>query len=91
MSRQLALDMAAIDLNRTTVAFGHDNDTFGWYFYPRIQSPPTEKSNIAATARLLWSGGPTEHYDSQTLGNRTWDARVRSADRDAELCTPCRL
>ncbi|PQO45271.1 hypothetical protein C5Y93_15040 [Blastopirellula marina] len=67
MSRQLALDMAAIDLNRTTVAFGHDNDTFGWYFYPRIQSPPTEKSNIAATARLLWSGGPTEHYDRKHL------------------------
>lgn len=67
MSRQLALDMAAIDLNRTAVAFSHDNDTFGWYFYPRIQSPPTEKSNIAALARLLWSNGPTQHYDRKHL------------------------
>lgn len=67
MSRQLALDMATIDLNRTAVAFSHDNDTFGWYFYPRIQAPPTEKSNIAAMARLVWSGGPTEHYDQKHL------------------------
>ncbi|MEW4565872.1 hypothetical protein AB1K70_25370 [Bremerella sp. JC770] len=67
MSRQLALDMAAIDLNRTAVAFSHDADTFGWYFYPRIQSPPTEKSNIMATARLIWSNGPTEHYDRKHL------------------------
>ncbi len=67
MSRQLALDMASIDLNRTAVAFSHDNDTFGWYFYPRVQSPPQERNNVAALARLIWSTGPTEHYDQKHL------------------------
>jgi hypothetical protein len=63
MSRALALDMASIGLNRTAVAFSHGDDTFGWYFYPRVQSPPTESTNIGALARMIWSTGPTEHYD----------------------------
>jgi hypothetical protein len=62
-SRQLELDMATIALNRTTVAFAHSNDTFGWYFYPRIQTPPEERNNLAAFGRLIWSTGPTWHYD----------------------------
>lgn len=63
MSRQLELEMATIDLNRTAVAFTHGNDTFGWYFRPRVQAPPTESTNIGALVRTLWSTGPTEHYD----------------------------
>jgi hypothetical protein len=62
-SRQLSLDMATIALNRTVVAFAHENDTFGWYFHPRVQTPPEEKSNIEALARLLWETGPTRQYD----------------------------
>ena len=63
LSRQLALDEATIAMNRTAVAFSHGNDTFGWYFYPRVQTPPTESSNIGAMARMIWSTGPTECYD----------------------------
>ncbi len=63
LSRRLALDTAAIDLNRTVVGFSHGDDTFGWYFHPRVQSPPTESTNIGALARTIWSTGPTEHYD----------------------------
>lgn len=63
MSRSLALDEATIALNRTAVAFAHSDDTFGWYFHPRIQTPPTESSNIAALARTLWATGPTDCYD----------------------------
>jgi hypothetical protein len=62
-SRQLALDMETIALNRTVVGFSHSHDTFGWYFYPRVQTPPTESTNIGAFARTVWSTGPTEHYD----------------------------
>ena len=47
-TRQLSLDMLTIGLNRTTVAFAADNDTFGWYFFPRLQSPPEETTNIGA-------------------------------------------
>ncbi|ADB15072.1 hypothetical protein Psta_0382 [Pirellula staleyi DSM 6068] len=62
-SRQLGLDVATIDLNRTCVGFSHGNDTFGWYFYPRVQAPPTESTNIGSFVRTIWSTGPTEHYD----------------------------
>ena len=65
MSRQLALDMTSIGLNRTAVAFSHGEDTFGWYFYPRVQSPPTESSNIGALLRTIWSTGPTDCYDQK--------------------------
>ena len=45
-TRQMALDMATIDLNRTQVGFVHENDTFGWYFYPRVQAIDGEHSNL---------------------------------------------
>ena len=80
---QLSMDMLAIGLNRTAVAFAHDNDTFGWYFYPRLQSPPTESSNIAAAARLIWSTGPTRYYDVPDPPARARHARLRSRDRRA--------
>jgi hypothetical protein len=62
-SRQLSLDQESIALNRTVVGFNAGRDTFGWYFHPRIQSPPVESSNIGAFARMVWSTGPTDHYD----------------------------
>ncbi len=37
-ARRLELDMETIDLNRTVVGFSHGTDTFGWRFYPRVQS-----------------------------------------------------
>jgi hypothetical protein len=71
------MDMLTVGLNRTAVAFAHDNDTFGWYFYPRLQSPPTESSNIAALARLIWSTGPTRRYD---LCNRQLEPGMRECE-----------
>ena len=77
LSRQLALDISTIDLNRTVVAFSHDNDTFGWYFRPRVQAPPTESTNVGAFARTLWSTGPTECYD---LRNRELEPGMRECE-----------
>ncbi len=77
LSRQLELEMASIDLNRTIVGFTHGNDTFGWYFRPRLQSPPTESNNIAAAMRTLWSTGPTEHYD---LKHRELEPGIRECE-----------
>ena len=58
--------MLTIGLNRTTVAFAADNDTFGWYFFPRLQSPPEETTNIGDLFRLIWSAGPTRGYEIAT-------------------------
>lgn len=58
MARQLSLDMDTIALNRTNVAFSHGNDTFGWRFYPRVQSPET-KGNLHTFAETIFSGGPS--------------------------------
>jgi len=41
-ARRLETDMETIALNRTVVGFGHGDDTFGWRFYPRVQSPPID-------------------------------------------------
>lgn len=75
-TRQLALDMATIDLNRTQVSFAHGDDTFGWYFYPRVQSPPEEMTNIGAICRTLWATGPT----------RAWDLRHRHLEPGIREC-----
>ncbi|MGC4003581.1 MAG: hypothetical protein QM811_10790 [Pirellulales bacterium] len=77
MSRELALEEATIGLNRTVVGFAHGNDTFGWYFHPRVQTPPTESTNIGALARTLWSTGPTEHYD---LKHRNLEPGIRECE-----------
>ncbi len=77
MSRRLALDEATIGLNRTAVAFAHSDDTFGWYFHPRIQTPPTESTNIGALARTIWSTGPTDHYDRK---NRRLEPGIRDCE-----------
>ncbi|XZE35112.1 hypothetical protein SH501x_000597 [Pirellulaceae bacterium SH501] len=78
LSRQLALDEATIALNRTAVAFAHGDDTFGWYFHPRVQTPPVESSNIGALARTIWSTGPTERYDRK-------HRRLEPGIRDCEV------
>ncbi|MFO0821085.1 MAG: hypothetical protein U1A77_24280 [Pirellulales bacterium] len=76
-SRQLTLDQETIALNRTVVGFNHGRDTFGWYFHPRVQSPPTESTNIGALARMVWSTGPTEHYD---LKHRQLEPGIRECE-----------
>jgi hypothetical protein len=47
-----------IALNRTAVGFSHGDDTFGWRFMPRFQTPPT-KGNLAALHQTVW-GAPSE-------------------------------
>jgi hypothetical protein len=57
--RKLQRDRATIDLNRTAVAFGHGEDTFGWRFQPRFQVPAVE-GNARVLFRDLIVGGPTD-------------------------------
>ncbi len=57
-ARRLELDMETVALNRTQVGFSHGSDTFGWRFYPRVQSPPTE-GNATVLFRDLLCGGPS--------------------------------
>ncbi|MBX3412684.1 MAG: hypothetical protein KF708_08350 [Pirellulales bacterium] len=77
LSRQLGLDQAGIDLNRTAVAFTHGAETFGWYFYPRVQAPPPEENNLAALTRLIWKGGPGRCYD---LNHRELEPGIRECE-----------
>lgn len=60
-NRRLELDMETIALHRTTVGFSHGDDTFGWRFMPRVQSPDTE-SPAKTVGRMLFTGGPTRNY-----------------------------
>ena len=59
-TRRTELDMATVALNQTAVGFSHGSDTFGWRFYPRVQSPPT-RSGLAAVAETIC--GPTSDAD----------------------------
>jgi hypothetical protein len=61
-TRRLETDMETIALNRTVVGFSHGTDTFGWRFYPRVQSPPIT-GNLTAFFRDLVIGGPTRNQD----------------------------
>ncbi len=38
-ARRLETEMETIALNNTITGFSHGNETFGWRFYPRFQSP----------------------------------------------------
>jgi hypothetical protein len=60
-ARQLDWDMQAVALNETAVGFSHGDDTFGWRFYPRFQTPPNQ-GNAAAFWQSL-AGGPTTDQD----------------------------
>ncbi len=56
-SRRLETDMATIALNKTAVAFAHGADTFGWRFYPRVQTPP-DRGTLATFAETLCGPSP---------------------------------
>ncbi|WP_417377938.1 hypothetical protein [Gimesia sp.] len=57
-ARRIEIDMQTVALNSTAVAFGHGADTFGWRFYPRVQSPPIE-NNLKVAVKDLLIGGPS--------------------------------
>ncbi len=61
-ARQLDLDLETVGLNRTSVGFGAGDTTFGWMFYPRVQTPPSQ-SNPRRIASLLYWNGPSPDYD----------------------------
>ncbi len=60
-ARRLELDMETIKLNRKAVGFSLGNDTFGWRFMPRMQTPRTP-TTLQAMAETL-GGGPTQDQD----------------------------
>ena len=60
--RVIGQDTETINLNRTVTAYAHGNDTFGWRFYPRFQTPPMEGSNIESFANQMLFGGPPRNY-----------------------------
>jgi len=65
-ARRLEKDLASIALNRTAVGFGAGEATFGWRFYPRLQSPPTQ-SNPQRILGILVNNGPGPDYGLKNL------------------------
>ncbi len=59
-TRRLEEDMAVVALNKTAVGFAHGADTFGWRFYPRVQTPPA-RGGLAALGETVC--GPTTGGD----------------------------
>ena len=59
-TRRLEEDLATVALNKTAVGFSHGSDTFGWRFYPRVQSPPTRGTLAALSGTVC---GPTSDGD----------------------------
>jgi hypothetical protein len=64
--RQLQRDTGTIELNRTVVGFTHGENTFGWRFTPRFQTPPVE-GNAKVLLRDLVVGGPTDKQLKRTI------------------------
>lgn len=64
--RRLEMEMQTIDLNRTAVGFSHGDSTFGWRFYPRLQSPPTE-NNFRVAGQLVFGGPSRDHLTNRRM------------------------
>ena len=64
-ARRLEYDLETIELNRTAIGFSHGDDTFGWRFYPRVQTPPVP-SNMEAIGRDLLVGSQTKDQNIRT-------------------------
>ena len=62
-TRRLETDIETIALNRTAVGFAHGEDTFGWRFYPRVQTPDTP-GNLGSFYQSV-VGGPTRDHDTR--------------------------
>ena len=55
--RRVEQDIRTISLNNTVVGFSSGDDTFGWRFFPRVQTPDIEP-NLTVIGRDLIIGGP---------------------------------
>jgi hypothetical protein len=60
--RRIEQDIDTIAINRTIVGFSHGDNTFGWRFYPRVQTPPID-GNLEAIVRDLLIGGRRPGYN----------------------------
>lgn len=59
--RKIQQDEETIALNKTVTSFAHGNETFGWRFTPRLQTPPSQ-GNLATLGSTLLRGGPGPNY-----------------------------
>ncbi len=59
-ARRLEAEVQTIALTRTQVGFAHGENTFGWRFYPRFQTMPTQ-TNFTVLFRDQLIGGPTNN------------------------------
>jgi len=64
LSRKLDTDIETIRLNRIVHGFSHGNDTFGWRFSPRVQTPPAP-TTLQALGESVW--GATRDCDTNQL------------------------
>jgi hypothetical protein len=76
-ARRLARDTSALGLNRTVVGFSHGDDTFGWYFYPRVQPPAIDSSNLKAWSSTLTGRGASV---SDELKSRRIEPGIRECE-----------
>src|SRR5207237_3721658 len=60
IARRLESEYETVALNRTQVGFSHGENTFGWRFYPRFQTPDTP-SALGAFVRDTIIGGPNRN------------------------------
>ena len=60
-ARRLDAEYETVSLNRTQIGFSHGENTFGWRFYPRFQTPDTP-SNIGGLLRDTLVGGPSKDH-----------------------------
>ena len=77
--RQAADDETAIRLNPTMVGFGAGQSTFGWIFYPRLQTNGGKRGRLITDIALLASGrvpDPTGSDQSIEPGQRECTALV---------------
>jgi len=75
-ARRVEFDAQTIDLNGTTVGFSNGNETFGWRFYPRFQTPEIQ-SNATVLFQDLIMGGPTRN---DLLHQRRLEPGIRECD-----------
>ena len=77
--RRAADDEAAIRLNPTMVGFGAGQSTFGWIFYPRLQTARPSSGRLLTDLALLLNGrivDPTGNDQSIEPGQRECTALV---------------
>jgi hypothetical protein len=69
-TRRIEQDIDTIAINHTQVGFSHGDDTFGWRFYPRVQTPPINGNLEAIFGDLIVGGrGPGYYLRRRQLEN----------------------